>query len=167
MKRHKISLFDLLLLLLVVLVGAAAYWQLHHTAVSQPESAEVLLGDLRRNSERYTDQEAINETEEYVVSYTIRIEDMDEAALSQYAAIGDELYNAYNGSKVGKLEAVSYSEEDGVTRAKLTISIFSKFYKTYIVSLPAEMAIKVGTSVSLCREDGTNIGTGIVTWIKH
>ena len=53
MKRYKISLFDLVLLLLVLLVGGITYWQLHRTTVSQPESAEVLLGDIQRSADRY------------------------------------------------------------------------------------------------------------------
>ncbi len=167
MKRYKISLFDMGLLLLVLLVGAAAYWQLHHTMTSRPESAETLLGDIRRSADRYTDQDALKETEDYNISYIVRIKDLDEDTLSQRAALGETIYSMYNDAQMGELKSVSFSEKDGVTWAELTISVYSRFYKTYIVSLPAYTAMKVGTSASLRREDGTYIGTGTITWIRH
>lgn len=167
MKRYKISLFDLVLLLLVILVGGAAYWQLHHIPVQQPESAEVLLGDIRRSASRYTDQSAMEETEEYNVTYTVKIKDLDQERLSQLVTNGDALYSMYNDTWMGELESASFSEQDGVTWAKLTISVYAKFYKTYIVTLPGETPLKIGGDVSIRREDGTYIGTGIITWIKH
>ena len=167
MKRRKISLFDLGLLLLVLLVGAAAYWQLHGTAVSQPESAEVLLGDIRRSADRYTDQEALKETEEYNISYTIRIESLDEETLSQRAAVGDAVYSTYNDAWMGELKSATFSEKDGVTWAELTIGVYTMFYKTYIVALPAGTPLKTGGGASIRREDGTYIGTGTITWISH
>ena len=167
MKRYKISLFDLVLLLLVLLVGGITYWQLHHTTVSQPESAEVLLGDIRRSAYRYTDQDTMEETEEYNISYVVRIKDLDEEQLSQRAALGDTIYSMYNDAQRGELKSASFSEKDGVTWAELTISVYSKFYKTYIVSIPAGVYLKTGGEVSIRREDGTYIGTGVITWISH
>jgi hypothetical protein len=166
-KQRKISLFDLLLLLLVILVGAAAYWQLHHTTVSQPESAEVLLGDIRRGADRYTDQDAMKETENYNISYTVRIKDLDEEQLSQRVALGDTVYNMYSNGLMGELKSASFSEKDGVTWAELTIGVYAMFYKTHIVTIPAVVPIKTGGEASIRREDGTYIGTGIITWISH
>ena len=167
MKRYKVSVFDLALLLLVILVGGIAYWQLHHTTVSQPESAEVLLEDIRRSAARYTDQDAMEETEDYNVSYTVRIKDLDEEKLSQRAAPGDAIYSMYNDAQMGELQSVSFMEKDGVTWAELTIRVYSRFYKTRINSLPAGVHIKVGEEASIRREDGTYIGTGPITWISH
>ena len=167
MKRYKISLFDLLLLLLVIVVGGTAYWQLHHTVTQQPESAEVLLEDMRRSAKRYTDQDAMEETEDYIISYTVKIKDLDQERLSQLVAPGDQLYSMYNDSLMGSLKSASFSTEDGVTWAELTIDVYTMFYKTHIVVLPAGTVIKVGGDVSIRREDGTYIGTGNITWIKH
>lgn len=167
MKRYKVSLFDLVLLLLVLLVGGITYWQLHHTTVSQPESAEVLLEDIRRSADRYTDQDTMDEAQDYNISYIVRIKDLNEEQLSQRAALGDAIYSMYNEAQMGELKAVSFSEKDGVTWAELTIRVYSRFYKTYILSLPSCAYIKVGGEASIRREDGTYIGTGVITWISH
>lgn len=166
MKQRKISLFDLLLLLLVILVGTAAYGLLHHTTVSQPESAEVLLEDIRRSAVRYTDQDAMEETENYNISYIVRIKDLDEDTLNQRAALGDTIYSMYNDAQMGELKSVSFSEKDGVTWAELTISVYAVFHKTYVASSTG-VYIKVGEGASIRREDGTYIGTGFITWISH
>lgn len=167
MKRYKISLFDLLLLLLVVLAGGVAYWQLHHTTVEQPTTAEVLLDDIYRSAERYTDQSAMEETEDYVVDYKLRIQKIDKELLNDLLVPGVIVYNFYDGTSLGTLKSVEYTETDEGCSAELTISVYSQFYKTYIVALPSGAKISVGNELSIRLEDDTYIGTGTITWIKH
>lgn len=167
MKRVKISLFDVALLLLVVLAGGVAYWQLHHSTVEQPQSAETLLSDLHRSAERYTDQSAMEETEEFVIDYILKIPYEDEETAKSLLHVGDSMYSSYNNAPLGELKSVSYSEKDGKTWAKLTINLYVKFYKTRIVSIPTGDLIKTGRELALCREDGTYLGNGAVIWIKH
>ena len=65
MRHRKISLFDGLLLLLVVLLGAGVYWKLHtREAPAAPDSVTVLMDDLRRNSDINTEPSAMEETED-------------------------------------------------------------------------------------------------------
>ena len=149
MKRYKISLFDLLLLL-VVLVGGAAYFRLHHTTVEQPTTAEVLLDDIYRSAERYTNQSAMEETADYVVDCKLRLQKID-----------------YDGTSLGTMKSVEYTETDEGFSAELTISVYSQLYKTYIVALPGGAKLRVGNELSLRMEDDTYIGTGTITWIKH
>lgn len=167
MKRYKISLFDLLLLLLVVLAGGVAYWQLHHTTVEQPTTAETVLDDMYRSAERYTDQEAMEETADYVVDYKLRIQRIDKELLNDLLVPGVIVYNFYDGTSLGTLKSVEYTETDEGFSAELTISVYSQFYKTYIVALPSGAKIRVGNELSLQLEDDTYIGTGPITWIKH
>ena len=167
MKRYKISLFDLLLLLLVVLAGGVAYWQLHHTTVEQPTTAETVLDDMYRSAERYTDQEAMEETADYVVDYRLKIENVDEDHLRQLLKEYTSVYNVYGQGLLGTLKSVTYSEQDGATCAELTISLYSRFYRTYVVGLASNTKVFVGGELSLQLEDGSYIGTGTVTWMQH
>ena len=166
MKRYKISLFDLLLLL-VVLVGGAAYFRLHHTTVEQPTTAEVLLDDIYRSAERYTNQSAMEETADYVVDCKLRIQKIDKELLKDLLVPGVIVYNYYDGTSLGTLKSVEYTETDEGFSAELTISVYSQFYKTYIVALPGGAKLRVGSELSLRMEDDTYIGTGTITWIKH
>lgn len=167
MKRYKISLFDLLLLLLVVLVGGAAYFQLHHTKVEQPTTAEALLEDLHRSADRYTDQAAMEETTDYVVDYKLRIQKIDKELLNDLLVPGVIVYNFYDGTSLGTLKSIEYTETDEGFSAELTISVYSMFYKTYISALPGGTKITIGRELSLQLEDSTYIGTGNIVWIKH
>ncbi len=167
MKRFKISLFDAALLLLVILAGGVAYWQLHHSTVEQPQSAETLLEDLHRSAERYTDQSMMEETEEFVIDYILKIQYTDEETAKSLLHVGDHMYSSYNFAPLGELKSVSYSEKDGKTWAELTINLYTKFYKTQIVSIPTGDPIETGGELSLCREDGTYLGKGTIIWIKH
>ncbi len=167
MKRVKINLFDAMLLLLVVLAGGAAYWQLHHSSVEQPQTAETLLGDLYRSAERYTDQSALEETEEYVIDYILKIQYADEETARSLLHVGDSMYSTYNFAPLGELKSVAYLEKGGKTWAELTINLYTKFYKTQIVSIPTGDLIETGGALSLCREDGTYLGEGTIIWIKH
>lgn len=167
MKRYKISLFDLLLLLLVVLAGGAAYWQLHHTTVEQPTTANVLLEDLHRSAERYTDQSAMEETTDYVVDCKLRIQKIDKNLLGGLLVPGVIVYNLYDGTSLGTLKSIEYTETDDGFSAELTISVYSRFYKTYIAALPGGAKIAIGKELSLQLEDSTYIGTGNIVWIKH
>lgn len=167
MKRYKISLFDLLLLLLVVLVGGAAYFRLHHTTVEQPTTAEVLLEDLHRSADRYTDQAAMGETTDYVVDYKLRIQKIDKELLNDLLVPGITVYNFYDETALGTLKSIEYTETDEGFSAELTISVYSQFYKTYIVALPSGAKITIGRELSLRLEDDTYIGTGNIVWIKH
>lgn len=167
MKRYKISLFDLLLLLLVVLAGGAAYWQLHHTAVKQPATAEVLLEDLHRGAERYTEQSAMEETADYLVDYKFRIQNMDKDLLGDLLVPGVTVYNIYGGASLGTLKSIEYTETDEGVSAELTINAYSRFYKTYIMTLPGGTKLGVGRDLSMQLEDSTYIGTGRIVWIEH
>ena len=166
MKRYKISLFDLLLLL-VVLVGGAAYFRLHHTTVEQPTTAEVLLDDIYRSAERYTNQSAMEETADYVVDCKLRIQKIDKELLKDLLVPGVIVYNYYDGTSLGTLKSVEYTETDEGFSAELTISVYSQFYKTYMVALPGGAKLRVGNELSLRMEDDIYIGTGTITWIKH
>ena len=166
MKRYKISLFDLLLLL-VVLVGGAAYFRLHHTTVEQPTTAEVLLDDIYRSAERYTNQSAMEETADYVVDCKLRLQKIDKELLKDLLVPGVIVYNFYDGTSLGTMKSVEYTETDEGFSAELTISVYSQFYKTYIVALPGGAKLRVGNELSLRMEDDIYIGTGTITWIKH
>ena len=167
MRHRKISLFDGLLLLLVVLFGAGVYWKLHtKEAPAAPDSVTVLMDDLRRNSDINTEPSAMEEMENYVIDYILHLEQVDQAELEQKFQPGDELFNTYDDASFGTLKKMEFSETEDGTSADLTISVFAVFTKT-AVTTPSGASLNVGAELALKNQNGEPVPCGVVTWMKH
>lgn len=167
MRHRKISLFDGLLLLLVVLLGAGVYWKLHtREAPAAPDSVAVLMDDLRRNSDINTEPSAMEETENYVIDYILHLDQVDQAELEQKLQLGDEMFNTYDDASFGTLKKMEFSETEDGTSADLTISVFAVFTKT-AVTTPSGASLKVGAELALKDQNGETVPSGVVTWMKH
>ena len=165
MKKKKISLFDLGLLLLVLVLGAGAYWMTHGEAAQPPASADRLVEDIRRNSRRYTDPAALTETEHYVVQYQAALDTDDIAQVTAVAAPGMELQNAYNGKPMGTLDDVALMEYQGRQRVVLTISCYAICSKV-LATTSGGSYIREGSSVDLSVDDQP-MGEATILWISH
>lgn len=168
MKRFKISIFDLVLLLLVILAGGLAYWQVHNTPeVEQPQTVEVMLGDIQRWNDRYTTEKSMAVHQNNMVKFRIKFHDVDADQMKAWLKKDERVYSGETGASLGKLDSAVYIYTDGVADAELVINLFCSIHKTYILGMASRAVMKVGDTVSLQLEDGTNIGSGEVIWIEH
>lgn len=166
MKKWKISFFDLGLLLLVLLVGLGAYFRVHRNEVIPPDSADELLTDIRRNSDRYTDQEEMKKTENYVIHYEVALPAEDPQALEAFAVPGTALVDNFGGGTLGTLESLEHRTIDGEDRVVATVQLYAVFTKTAVVS-PGGCTVRVGSELELLTENEESLGKGMVLWISH
>jgi hypothetical protein len=165
-KKRKISPFDLILLLLVIALGVVVYSLVHVPAPDAPTTPEELLADLHRNAERNTDQEELQKRENYNITYTVYLEDINPEYLPNIPQVGATLYESYGVTPVGTLESVRQETVDGHINVTLDISLYAIFAKT-AVTTPADYPIRVGTEIPLQDANWYYIGSGLVTWISH
>lgn len=166
MKKRRISFFDLGILLMVLLVGLGAYFYIHRNEVVPPSSADELLADIRRNSNRYTDQEKMKETENYVIHYEVALPVQDTEKLEAIAVPGITLMDNFGGGTLGTLESLEHRTIDGEDRVVVTVQLYTVFTKTYVMS-PGGCTIRVNKDLELLTEEGESLGNGTVLWISH
>ena len=159
--------FDILLLVLVVL-AAGAYWYLSRSSESAPEALTLqeLQADMVRNAERYADQAELQKTEYYNVDIRLEMNEVPSAYLAPMEE-GMELFERYSGSALGTLQAYEVTNlEDDRCDAVLTFRIYVLSTKTDIRS-PGDVTLKVGTNLALEDTAGAYLGEGQITWISH
>jgi hypothetical protein len=166
MKKLRISPFDLILLLLVIALGLGVYSIVHTPAPTPPSTPAELLGDISRLSAATTDQEELHKTENYVIAYSVYIEDINSDYLANIPSVGTDLYETYSSTLAGTLEKVRQETVDGHTNVTLDISLYAVFSKT-AVTTPASVSIRVGNVIPLQTEDGRYLGSGTISWIEH
>lgn len=164
--KKRVNLFDVCLLVLVVLLGLGAYAMSHEDPPAPPDSAEPLLSDIRRNSDRYTDPEVMAETENYVIEYRVLLEQGDPDYYEALASTGDTILDSYKHSLLGTLKGLEVVEVNGEPRVVATLELFSVFTKTSVAS-PGGNIIRVGAEYPLITEDETYLGMGTILWISH
>lgn len=166
MKKRKISFFDLGLLLLIALIGLGAYFLVHGDVVIPPSTADPLLEDIRRNSDRYTDQELLAEIENYVIQYRVALPATELQELEGIAAPEDDMFNGYNQTPLGTLKKLELQTVEGETHVVATVELYAVFTKT-AVTAPSGSNIRVGQDIELTNAQGQSLGMGKVLFISH
>lgn len=166
MKRYRLSVFDGVLLLLVAAAALMAYGHVHNTKTVLPDTPEALYAGLNKMEERYGDQKEALPAENYMVDYTVHIENVDRQLLAQRVKPGNGVENAYNQSAMGTVKSISFSEEAGTVSADITISIYAVFTET-TVTAPSGTKLKIGAELSLEGTDASYYGTGTIVWMSH
>lgn len=166
MKRHRLSVFDGILLVLVAAAALIAYGHVHNTETVVPDTPEALYAGLNKMEERYRDQKEELPAENYMVDYTVRIENVDQPLLEQQVKPENGVENVYNQSNLGTVKSISFAEADGTVSADIKISVYAVFTETTVVT-PSGTKLKVGTELSLEGTDGSYYGTGKIIWMSH
>lgn len=166
MKRHRLCVFDGILLVLVAAAALIAYGHVHNTETVVPDTPEALYAGLNKMEERYGDQKEELPAENYMVDYTVRIENVDQSLLEQRVKPENGVESVYNQSNLGTVKSISFAKKDGTVSADIKISVYAVFTET-TVATPGGTKLKVGAELSLEGTDGSYYGTGKVIWMSH
>lgn len=163
MKKRLPSLFDVILLLLVIVAVTASSMLAGSEETEAPEDISRMAEEFRNTTERYTDWDEFNTPEQYVQTYVVRFTGEDAMHPELWPEPGTQLLLNYGPlpplGELKELKVVSDDPENPVLEA--TVSCYCNYYKTIILT-PATVTMRLGRQHAYCLESGQSLGVGTI-----
>lgn len=163
MKRRLPSLFDVILLLLVIAAVTASSMLAGNKVTETPRDVTALTEEFSATTQRYTDWEEFNTPDQYVQTYVVRFNGEDALHPELWPEPGTQLLLNYGTcpplGELKELKVVSDDPESPVLEA--TVSCYCNYYKTIILT-PATVTMRLGKQHAYCLESGQSLGVGTI-----